>query len=1411
MRKEILTIICLVQLSAGASWFRRYDSKKPCMALVDGKYSISDVFAYMECKDHVASIKTCKEGQIFDPKRKECIDSSKVTIDTICENRNNGNYRNPWNCHQFIMCVHGKQHTFNCSVNTLVFDPYSNRCEYPSKMQCKEIKTPSNPCSGLPNGNFPLRDVFRFMTCHENKASYSQCPKHTMFDPNQDKCVSIKSYNKKLFCKHRSTSNWRDPWNCHGFISCVHGEVYFRSCASAQPPLVYNPNLDLCVHNGEFQCDQELDYVKFKQSSEKDSEPCQTLKDGQYAIRDVFKYMTCKGGKSTYTACPNNYIYEPGSQKCVSIATQSVPNFCQNRTDGDWANPWSCHRFFKCHIGRTHNFPCQLNSLVFDPYLDACVYSSQYGCKQIGSNVEKGDIYSCATKGDADFVIPDVFAYLECKKHVGTIKKCKIGDIFDPVLLKCVDGSKVNIKTFCSHRPTMNYRDPWNCHKFLVCVHGSSVPFDCPVSSLVFDPYNNTCELASKFPCQQLSEQSAADPCETLKDGDYAIRDVFKYMTCTAGKSKYKKCPDNNIFEPGKRECVDISTQSVENFCQHRSEGDWANPWNCHGFFKCFQGLTHSFNCQVATLNYNPYIDACVYPNQYPCNQVKPKIYHNGPTNPCAHRPDGWYDIPDVFSYMQCKDHVTKYINCADGQVYDIKQKKCVAGSSLTKKNFCNNRQSGNFRDPWDCHSYVTCVHKTFIERPCAVKSLVYDPYNDLCEFPTKFKCKQLKGEITQAANPCDGKTDGNYAIPDVFKYLTCKGGKATYTACPDHNIFDPSSGKCVNIYTQSLPAFCRDRTDGDWANPWNCYQYITCTKGNTRSYPCLINGFVFNPYQDVCVEYGAYPCHQAARNKRIDTDVHHREDKVTSSSETKVDTTVEDPCTKLPDGRYPIRDVAKYLYCHYHHSHYISCRADQIFDASKKTCVPISSITLDNFCKGRPNGNWRNPWNCHDYITCHAERSFDRPCSVLTTLNYDPTIDMCQYPYIHKCVNITDADGHHREDKVTSSSETKVDTTVEDPCTKLPDGRYPIRDVAKYLYCHYHHSHYISCRADQIFDASEKTCVPISSITLDNFCKGRPNGNWRNPWNCHDYITCHAKRSFDRPCSVLTTLNYDPTIDMCQYPYIYKCVNITERTYPTNSSAIAPQIKDICTTLPDGNYATRDVLMILQCKKHVSHKVACGKGQIYIPGQENCTDASKIIQDDFCMGRSDGNWRDPWNCHAFFTCHAGTGYKRNCSLAILTYDPDIDSCDFPSVFPCKNVDTEVYHEKAVVMPEAVVAEAVGVDEPCAKLSDGHYPVRDVFVVMVCRSHRHQYVACGKGEMYHPAQEKCVSGKEVSLRNFCKGRFDGNWRNPWNCHNYITCHAERTFDRKCSKVTTLNYDPYHDACAYPATFQCKQI
>lgn len=107
--------------------------------------------------------------------------------------------------------------------------------------------------------------------------------------------------------------------------------------------------------------------------------------------------------------------------------------------------------------------------------------------------------------------------------------------------------------------------------------------------------------------------------------------------------------------------------------------------------------------------------------------------------------------------------------------------------------------------------------------------------------------------------DPCKGKPDGKYPQRDVFSYLTCKKGKGTINQCPTGEIYFPTSKDCGKISRTSLPNFCRGRSDGDWQNPWNCNRYIYCKGGATQVRPCLINGFVYSPSKDACLQ--AAPC----------------------------------------------------------------------------------------------------------------------------------------------------------------------------------------------------------------------------------------------------------------------------------------------------------------------------------------------------------------------------------------------------------------------------------------------------------------------------------------------------------------------------------------------------------------------
>ena len=70
--------------------------------------------------------------------------------------------------------------------------------------------------------------------------------------------------------------------------------------------------------------------------------------------------------------------------------------------------------------------------------------------------------------------------------------------------------------------------------------------------------------------------------------------------------------------------------------------------------------------------------------------------------------------------------------------------------------------------------------------------------------------------------------------------------------------------------------------------------------------------------------------------------------------------------------------------------------------------------------------------------------------------------------------------------------------------------------------------------------------------------------------------------------------------------------MKLPKKYHPFFAAIVGVGIKDICTTLDDGKYAIRDVLQYLQCKNHTSQIVNCPKGQWYVPGAANCSNASK-------------------------------------------------------------------------------------------------------------------------------------------------------------------------------------------------------
>ena len=395
---------------------------------------------------------------------------------------------------------------------------------------------------------------------------------------------------------------------------------------------------------------------------------CDGQPDGTYPIADVFKYMECASGTASFKQCPKTSLYEPGQKHCVPVSTQSQERFCENRTIGDWQDPWNCHGLFKCVHGVSHFVPCQLPNLVFDPYLDQCVYPSKYACHQVPQNYLVTTDNPCESKGDGSYAIPDVFGYLQCKDHVAKYGSCPDTDVFDEKQGKCVDSSSLSKKTFCDGRNTGNYRDPWDCHSFITCVHGTFIERQCAEKDLVYDPYHGLCEHESKFKCKELKNQNdlvvAENPCESKGDGSYAIPDVFGYLQCKSHIAKYVTCPDTDVFDEKQGKCVDSSSLSKKTFCDDRNTGNYRDPWDCHSFITCVHGTFIERQCAEKDLVYDPYDDRCGYEIKFKCKELKKQTDLVTAENPFESKGDGKYGIPDVFSYLQCKDHVAKYVAC---------------------------------------------------------------------------------------------------------------------------------------------------------------------------------------------------------------------------------------------------------------------------------------------------------------------------------------------------------------------------------------------------------------------------------------------------------------------------------------------------------------------------------------------------------------------------------------------------------------------------------------------------------------------------------------------------------------------------------------------------------------------------
>lgn len=128
---------------------------------------------------------------------------------------------------------------------------------------------------------------------------------------------------------------------------------------------------------------------------------------------------------------------------------------------------------------------------------------------------------------------------------------------------------------------------------------------------------------------------------------------------------------------------------------------------------------------------------------------VKNVFASGNKTIDCTKYDYAYFAIPDILRMLVCYNHTKHIVNCPPKQLYVPGYPHCTSGEKYknNQNDLCSARKkkSGNIQNPWDCHSFLTCVHGISTgKRPCQDKSLVYNPYKDQCQYSHQYTCRQI-------------------------------------------------------------------------------------------------------------------------------------------------------------------------------------------------------------------------------------------------------------------------------------------------------------------------------------------------------------------------------------------------------------------------------------------------------------------------------------------------------------------------------------------------------------------------------------------------------------------------------------------------------------------------------------------
>ncbi|KAF3693503.1 Chondroitin proteoglycan 2 Precursor [Channa argus] len=202
---------------------------------------------------------------------------------------------------------------------------------------------------------------------------------------------------------------------------------------------------------------------------------------------------------------------------------------------------------------------------------------------------------------------------------------------------------------------------------------------------------------------------------------------------------------------------------------------------------------------------------------------------------------------------------------------------------------------------------------------------------------------------------------------------------------------------------------------------------------------------------------------------------------------------------------------------------------------------ISASAGSINEFCKGKGNGNYANPDNPNSYITCSNGLTYVRDCPA--GLIFRESLKICDWPTAPAPVGCN------------STPKTTRKTTPAGPvdqfCQGKRDGDYtnPNNQYTFYT-CSNGLTYLRDCPAGLIFRECLDRCdwpttpcfttpkttnKPTTPGPVDQFCKGKRDGDYTNPKNQYTFYTCSNGLTYLRNCPA--GLIFRESLKICDWP----------------------------------------------------------------------------------------------------------------------------------------------------------------------------------------------------------------------------------------------------------------------------------